>query len=61
MKATISIEMDNAAFDPHGAELARILRELADRVEGRATADGQSYNLRDANGNRVGELSVTDD
>lgn len=29
MKAIITVQMDNAAFDPHGSELARILTALA--------------------------------
>jgi hypothetical protein len=55
MTYRISIETDNAAFDPDpGAELARILRGLADRLE-----DGgdlaEPIRLRDFNGNTVGE------
>ena len=58
MKATIKIEMDNAAFsDEPGYELSRILRELARDVE----CDGFStrLNLRDLNGNVVGRFTVT--
>ena len=34
MKATITIEMDNAAFDGgHATELGRILRKLAKRLD----------------------------
>ena len=51
---TLHIETDNAAFDvPNGSdELARILRELADRL-----TDGAGRwrgNLSDSNGNTVG-------
>lgn len=56
MKATISINMDNAAFTEDGGrpELARILRKLADDVEnGKAPVP-----LRDANGNTVGSMEI---
>lgn len=51
MSFVVLVEIDNAAFDPEPAvELARILRELADRVE-RGQPSGL---LRDVNGNIVG-------
>lgn len=56
MKAILTVEMDNAAFEDEWAiELARILRELACRIENGA------YNppAIDYNGNKVGELKVT--
>lgn len=55
MKAKIIVNMDNAAFeDGQGAELARILRRLADDV-----ASGDSFaTLRDINGNRVGGFVI---
>jgi hypothetical protein len=62
MRLKIEIEMDGAAFEPdNGTEAARILRELADDMEGGivATASGSSATLRDINGNRVGEATVT--
>lgn len=59
MKATLTISMDNAAFgDDPAAELARILRDLADRVE---RVNPENISVRDANGNKVGELTITDD
>ena len=56
MKATIQIQMDNAAFtDAPASELARILRELAERIEN----DGQDEcPLRDFNGNKVGQFKI---
>lgn len=47
------IETDNAAFDDHPAtEIARILRETADKME-----RGNFINkLRDVNGNTVGSI-----
>ena len=54
----LMIELDNAAFsEGEGAEIARILREVADRVEGRGRASGTE---RDANGNRVCAWTVAE-
>ena len=52
------IETDNAAFDDQPAtELARILRDLAARIE----SDPESYIvLRDVNGNKVGECTISE-
>lgn len=59
MKAHISIMMDNAAFDSHsGEELARILRNLADRIDCDQLEEDDRYGLMDFNGNKVGELVV---
>lgn len=60
MKATITIDMDNAAFDGRkGRELARILRELASNVRGiKGLGDGD-FKLRDINGNTVGTFVVS--
>ena len=50
----LTIETDNAAFDDDaGPEIARILRELADRMETGLTIPN-SVRLRDYNGNKVG-------
>lgn len=60
---TVTIETGNAAFhddesgEPSGHEAARILRELADRLEAGAT-DGK---VRDYNGNTVGSFELTAD
>lgn len=56
MKATITVQMDNAAFtDDPGAELARILRELAEKTD----REGPFVrHLRDANGNTVGKMII---
>lgn len=67
MKLKITIEMDNAAFVQDalaGTEAARILRELADDLNDCSLApgcgpNGQPWQLRDVNGNRVGEAKVT--
>lgn len=59
MKLKIEIVMDNAAFEPSGTEAARILRELADRLDGDQLRAKDLRPLRDINGNRVGEAKVT--
>ncbi|HEU0197011.1 MAG TPA: hypothetical protein VFQ88_07305 [Nevskiaceae bacterium] len=56
---TIKIETGNAAFDPEPEEVARILRELADKVEkSRGVEKGDEMSLFDANGNKVGTWRV---
>lgn len=59
MKATISIQMDGAAFeDPQ--ELPRILKDLAERLEQRGSFEsGDSESVLDMNGNNVGMLKIT--
>jgi hypothetical protein len=57
MKYTITIECDNAAFDPPAQEVARILRQLADQCE-RYDSPPQ-VTLFDINGNRVGKAKPT--
>lgn len=56
MKFKVTIATDNAAFmeeDDPRPETARILRELADRLDNGA----DTYILHDANGNTVGRAS----
>jgi len=49
----ITINTNNDAFEDKGAELARILRRLADAFE----ADGEhNGTLKDSNGNTVGAV-----
>ncbi len=58
MHADLMIQMDNAAFqddDNARIELARILRNLADRIE---KQDSLIYLARDINGNHVGQLAI---
>lgn len=60
MIATITVRMDNAAFENDPTwELAFILKGLAERLQG-ASID-ENFPLRDQNGNRVGELVITED
>ncbi len=54
---TLRIETENAAFAENlGGELARVLRDVADRLE-RSTCYDESI-LFDANGNRVGNYTL---
>lgn len=57
----LEIEVSNAAFeDDCGAEIARILRDVADRIEGMIRYDAKGRyiaSIRDLNGNTVGKWS----
>ena len=64
---SLRIETENAAFcddltgEPAPApEVARILRDLADRIEAEADAAGP-FRLRDINGNTVGTAETLPD
>ena len=60
MNITITLNTDNAAFeDDPGAEVARILRRLANDLALQCQ-DGTT-NLRDVNGNKVGICEIVDD
>lgn len=60
MKLKITIDLDNAAFEPaSGTEAARILRALAERLDGDNLRAKDLRPLRDLNGNRVGEAKVS--
>jgi len=57
----ITIRTGNAAFESEnkGPELARILREIADRTEREGQPRrGDSWAIFDANGNRVGKVTA---
>jgi hypothetical protein len=57
---TIKIKTDNAAFDENKyGEVARILRNLADKLEGGYGGMGVTMNLMDFNGNKVGTIKET--
>jgi hypothetical protein len=64
MKLVIEMAMDNEAFEPSWAdETARILRNLADYIEG-YPGDfrfHEGYGLSDVNGNRVGRAILSED
>ena len=65
MQITITIDLDNAAFDPNpGDELARVFKHMAAVVKG--ISEFESYvgrgselcNVRDANGNTIGNVTI---
>ena len=60
MKLKIEIRMDNAAFeDNEGAECARILRSLAEKIEDSPKLDAGLWStLYDCNGKGVGKAVV---
>lgn len=60
MKLTITIQMDNAAFegDP-GSEAGRILVELIENLDAQELRPGLSETLRDVNGNTIGKAKVS--
>lgn len=64
MTLNIDMDLDNAAFEADAAgEIARILRDLAQRVEDAGNyAPGVPHtdvlNCRDSNGNSVGKLEI---
>jgi hypothetical protein len=54
---TVTINTDYAAFEDRNAELARILRRLADRLD-----EGLEHGrLLDFNGNMVGRWAIEED
>lgn len=55
MKITITINTDNAAFEPDaGVEVARILRHLADKTENWTGVNEFTLGVLDTNGTKVG-------
>lgn len=55
MSFKLTIKTDNDAFsEDAGAEVARILREIAEKVENGSTGSG----VLDYNGNRVGQFTL---
>lgn len=60
MKLKVEINLDNAAFEPDaGTEAARLLRQLANDIDGnRLAVAGSVKSLRDVNGNAVGKAQV---
>ena len=50
----LKFDTENAAFDKvPGCEIARILREVADQIDG-TTVDGRAVSIIDRNGNHLG-------
>jgi hypothetical protein len=61
VKFTLTINMDNAAFEPYnGNQLALILERFSKRLEGYDFTPGEGLPLMDINGNKVGTWEVTE-
>jgi len=62
MNIKVEINTDNAAFeDNESQETARILRSLAERIDGHPHfSPGHCQPLRDYNGNEVGHFDIFD-
>jgi hypothetical protein len=59
MELVITLQIDNAAFEPSAyREVARILREYGQRL---LATENLGASLRDVNGNTVGHAFVLDD
>ena len=58
MKITITINMDNAAFEDYG-EVKRILNDMTKKMDD-IVRPGDGGRLFDINGNQVGEWDVTE-
>jgi len=60
MKVKITINLENDAFADGntGDEVARILQKLASKMHGLRITKGDDIDLRDINGNTVGEFRV---
>ena len=57
----LKIGLDNAAFESPGtaSEVARILRDLADRIDTGCELVPSEWRLRDINGNTCGRATAT--
>lgn len=56
----VVMNLQNAAFEgSSGTEAARILRDVASRIDGEELGVNDCRFLRDVNGNRVGELTTS--
>ena len=67
MEANLKLKLDNSAFEGEdlGPELARVLRNLAERIEEQnryyLTGNGSRMSCRDVNGNHIGFLLIDAD
>lgn len=63
MTMTITMSLDNAAFDDgagnvNGYEVARILRDWSKCIDNETLDAGDDWPLMDANGNKVGQVAI---
>lgn len=59
MKLTITINLDNAAFDPPAPEVARILEHASEQMQDMTFQEGEYKRVYDFNGNKVGEWRIS--
>lgn len=57
---TIKFSTANEAFDVPGPEIARILHNLANRINSDWKLNGLEYKIQDVNGNTVGTFKYTE-
>jgi len=64
MRAVITVEMDNAALEDSGSELAELVSKTADKIAedyaGTRLRAGDRFGIRDSNDNIVGSFKVED-
>lgn len=58
MTLNLEIQMEGAAFEHQGQEVARIMREAAEKLEDSEDLSHAELPLRDKNGNQAGVLWV---
>lgn len=59
MQFTLTVNMDNAAFEDANLELETILNRVTERVQYADLSDLR-FSVLDSNGNKVGMCSVSD-
>lgn len=57
MNIIISINVDNDSFDDP-TEVERVLKQVVNKLAHRGYADETDFNLKDTNGNTVGDCKV---
>lgn len=60
MQFTLTVNMDNAAFEDANLELETILNRVTERVQYADLTNTWSFTVYDSNGNKVGTCSVSD-
>ena len=60
MNLTISINLDNAAFEEDlGTELASLFQEIEQKFQGIHLLNTAAHAIRDTNGNTVGSFQIS--
>lgn len=61
MKFTLTIDMNNAAFEDDSGALVRILHMLTKGINDYGYEHADNLDIRDINGNVVGQATITED